>query len=379
MQVNQRSPATYLNDTRFADHPGAADRQPEGAAAVEDGRRLRHLHLARPPDALHVDRDPAPGHRQEPQNEDLRLQDPAAGRRPQGRDRRHPVLGRQRRHLEAAVHRRRDRGPGRRRRPGAAGAAAAWAGTTARSRRRSRPRRPGSAREPRRRALVARLRAGAAVAGERARRTPSSRAPSPSAAPSSSTSPPRSSSASTSRSRATSAPSASTTRTAPGRRRRRLPPERRRPAARRPPQARPARRQLHRHLPGRLRRRPHRLQRLRLLDRQAGQGAEADGRRADQRLRQRPGHRDRLRPRPRPPVRGDALAVGGLAFLLLAWLPGLALVGGEGDGWSRASRAFSRGACGRRAPRRGARRDQRRRRGRPGGGRGRRRLRLLGA
>jgi copper transport protein len=36
-----------------------------------------------------------------------------------------------------------------------------------------------------------------------------------------------------------------------------------------------------------------------------------------------------------------ALAVGGLAFLLLAWLPGLALVGGEGEGWSRASRAFS--------------------------------------
>lgn len=36
-----------------------------------------------------------------------------------------------------------------------------------------------------------------------------------------------------------------------------------------------------------------------------------------------------------------ALAVGGIAFFLLAWLPGLALVGGEGEGWSRASRAFS--------------------------------------
>jgi copper transport protein len=36
-----------------------------------------------------------------------------------------------------------------------------------------------------------------------------------------------------------------------------------------------------------------------------------------------------------------ALAVGGLAFLLLAWLPGLALVGGEGEGWSRAVRAFA--------------------------------------
>jgi copper transport protein len=36
-----------------------------------------------------------------------------------------------------------------------------------------------------------------------------------------------------------------------------------------------------------------------------------------------------------------ALAVGGLAFLLLAWLPGLALVGGEGKSWSRAAGAFA--------------------------------------
>jgi copper transport protein len=36
-----------------------------------------------------------------------------------------------------------------------------------------------------------------------------------------------------------------------------------------------------------------------------------------------------------------ALAAGGIAFLLLAWLPALALAGGEGEGWSRASRAFS--------------------------------------
>jgi copper transport protein len=36
-----------------------------------------------------------------------------------------------------------------------------------------------------------------------------------------------------------------------------------------------------------------------------------------------------------------ALAVGGLAFLLLSWLPALALVGGEGEGWLRASRAFA--------------------------------------
>jgi copper transport protein len=36
-----------------------------------------------------------------------------------------------------------------------------------------------------------------------------------------------------------------------------------------------------------------------------------------------------------------ALAVGGLAFLLLAWLPALARVGGEGEGWLRASRGFA--------------------------------------
>jgi copper transport protein len=36
-----------------------------------------------------------------------------------------------------------------------------------------------------------------------------------------------------------------------------------------------------------------------------------------------------------------ALAVGGLAFIMLAWLPALALVGGEGESWSEASRAFA--------------------------------------
>jgi copper transport protein len=36
-----------------------------------------------------------------------------------------------------------------------------------------------------------------------------------------------------------------------------------------------------------------------------------------------------------------ALAVGGLAFLMLAWLPALAAVGGAGEVWSRASRAFA--------------------------------------
>lgn len=35
-----------------------------------------------------------------------------------------------------------------------------------------------------------------------------------------------------------------------------------------------------------------------------------------------------------------ALAVGGLVFLLLAWLPSLAGLGGVGDAWSRSARAF---------------------------------------
>ncbi len=36
-----------------------------------------------------------------------------------------------------------------------------------------------------------------------------------------------------------------------------------------------------------------------------------------------------------------ALAVGGLAFLLLAWLPALAAVGGASESWRRAARAFA--------------------------------------
>ena len=73
-----------------------------------------------------------------------------------------------------------------------------------------------------------------------------------------------------------------------------------------------------------------------------------------------------------------ALAVGGLAFLLLAWLPALAAVGGDGEAWSRAARAFAARLRAVAAPRRGARRDQRRRRSRARGGRGGRGLRLLG-
>ena len=63
VQVNERSPAYYLNDTRYPTERGAADREPQGAAEMEDGRQLRHLRLARPPDALRLARDSAAGHR----------------------------------------------------------------------------------------------------------------------------------------------------------------------------------------------------------------------------------------------------------------------------------------------------------------------------
>ena len=84
VEVNQRSPATYLNDNRFATTQGAGQRRPEGAAGMEEGRRIRDLHLARPPHALHVGIAAAAGHRQEPENEDLRLRDPDLGRRAEG-------------------------------------------------------------------------------------------------------------------------------------------------------------------------------------------------------------------------------------------------------------------------------------------------------
>ena len=59
VQVNERSPALYLNENRYAEVEGAADRQCQGAAEVEDLRSLRVVHLARPPDALHVARPAA--------------------------------------------------------------------------------------------------------------------------------------------------------------------------------------------------------------------------------------------------------------------------------------------------------------------------------
>ena len=129
-----------------------------------------------------------------------------------------------------------------------------------------------------------------------------------------------------------------------GRRGRRLPSRRRGREARRPPEAGPARRQLHRHLPGRLRRRPHRLQRLRLLDRQGRAGADGDGRRTGRR---------RAAPAPRPRSAWGSLA--GVQYAALAVALGAPrlpparlvrrrarLVGGGGERWQRPSAAFAR-------------------------------------
>ena len=74
-----------------------------------------------------------------------------------------------------------------------------------------------------------------------------------------------------------------------------------------------------------------------------------------------------------------ALAVGGLAFLLLAWLPALAAVGGGGGALAAGCAGLRRPAAPGLPARRGARRGQRRRRGRARGRRGGGHLRLLGA
>ena len=67
VQVNERSPATYLNDNRFAEVQVPAKANPRAAPQWKDGRHLRNLHLARPPHALDVPCDSRQGHRQESQ------------------------------------------------------------------------------------------------------------------------------------------------------------------------------------------------------------------------------------------------------------------------------------------------------------------------
>ena len=92
VQVNERSPATYLNDSRFETDvkvPASADPKaaPEWKTVDDSG----HLHLARPPDALD-DRGPAAdaGQGQGPKDQGLRLRNPALG----GRHGRPPCTGR---------------------------------------------------------------------------------------------------------------------------------------------------------------------------------------------------------------------------------------------------------------------------------------------
>ena len=71
----------------------ATDCQPKGSARLEDPRQDRPAHLARPSDALDGLHHASPGKGQAPQDEDLRLQDSAAGRWQAGQDRGHLVLG----------------------------------------------------------------------------------------------------------------------------------------------------------------------------------------------------------------------------------------------------------------------------------------------
>ena len=105
-------------------------------------------------------------------------------------------------------------------------------------------------------------------------------------------------------------------------------------------------------------------------------GAEGDGRRADRRPRQRTGHRDRLWHRPRrSSTRRWRSASAALAFLLFAWRPALRSSAAGARAGAR-PRGPSRARCGRCCSPRPRRRGQRRRRDRPRGRRGGRRLRL---
>ena len=94
VQVNQRSPATYLNRNRLADvvvPPFASALAPPRWRIVGHSGTFTWIDHR-----THwiAGRGPAPGQGHEPQDEGLRLPDPGADRRSQRRDRWHPVLGR---------------------------------------------------------------------------------------------------------------------------------------------------------------------------------------------------------------------------------------------------------------------------------------------
>ena len=143
VQVNQRSPATYLNNDPYANATVPKTARREGRARVEDHRGRQPLRDPRPPDPLDEPGDGAPeGDRPGRPDQGLRLVGPGAGGRReadghhggavvarQGRGGRH--AGRRDRRAGRARARvdrvRRDRAPAPgARRPDARGSAEVW-------------------------------------------------------------------------------------------------------------------------------------------------------------------------------------------------------------------------------------------------------------
>ena len=108
VQVNERSPAYLpqrqpLRRTRRCRRSPTPKAPPKWKTVDNSGTFLWHdhrMHYMSPATA-------AAGQGHEQENQGLRLRNPAADRRQEGRDPRHALLGRRRQHLEAAVHRRR--------------------------------------------------------------------------------------------------------------------------------------------------------------------------------------------------------------------------------------------------------------------------------
>ena len=61
VEVNDNSPAKYLNEERYGGVTVPGQRQRQGEAELELDRPRRHLHLARAPGALDVDEAAAEG------------------------------------------------------------------------------------------------------------------------------------------------------------------------------------------------------------------------------------------------------------------------------------------------------------------------------
>ncbi len=103
VQVNERSPATYLNDNRFAEvqvPPKANPKAPPQWKTVDNSgtfiwhdHRMHWMSPATPAKVTDKGR----------KTQDLRLQDPAPGRWPPRRDKRNALLGRARRHLQDPI------------------------------------------------------------------------------------------------------------------------------------------------------------------------------------------------------------------------------------------------------------------------------------